>query len=125
LFTIIVTALIYISAYICEVITAIGYGFDIDLISLSMSTLIKNNIVSLLLIMPNMLLILFDHPRNHQKFSSNVKQVVKNYYTFIITTIFVILSIVVYKFNQVIFYKLFLPVVIISVSIHLFTFFLS
>lgn len=123
LFTILLTALIYISAYICEVITAICYGFDIDLISLSMSTLIKNNIVCLLLIIPSMLPILFDYLRNHQKSSSNVKQVVKNYYIFIITTIVVILSIVVYKFNQFIFYKLFLPVVIILVSILLFIYF--
>ena len=47
---IVLTALLYMSAYACEVITAFYFGFDVDLISLPMSVVIKNNIIILFII---------------------------------------------------------------------------
>lgn len=60
-FAVILTALLYMSAYVCEAITAIYFGFDIDLISLPISTIIKNNIISLFIIISSLLPIIFDY----------------------------------------------------------------
>ncbi|MCO6549545.1 MAG: hypothetical protein J6580_02565 [Gilliamella sp.] len=47
LFGVVLTALLYVSAYACEVITAYHFKFDVDLISLSMSVVIKDSVLIL------------------------------------------------------------------------------
>ncbi|MWN89896.1 hypothetical protein GQ597_04115 [Gilliamella sp. Pra-s65] len=46
-FGIVLTALLYVSVYACEVITAFYFGFDVDLISLPMSVVIKDSVLIL------------------------------------------------------------------------------
>ncbi|NUF27038.1 hypothetical protein [Gilliamella sp. ESL0254] len=123
-FAVVLTALLYMSAYVCEAITAVYYGFDIDLISLPMSTIIKNNMLSLFIIIPAMLPIVFDYLRCYQTLPLNVKPV-KKFHLLIIVIIFVSISIGIYNFNESIFYRLFLPVTIISIFSLLFLYFLS
>ncbi|WP_279084550.1 hypothetical protein [Gilliamella apis] len=52
------TALLYVNAYICEGMTAIYFGFDVDLISLPMSVIIKNNLIPFALITIAVIIIL-------------------------------------------------------------------
>lgn len=120
---VVLTALLYMSAYVCEVITAIYYGFDIDLILLTMSTIIKNNILSLFIIIPAMLPIVFDYLRCYQTKPLSLK-LEKKSHLFIIVIIFAFIFIGIYNFNESIFYRLFLPVTIIPIFILLLLYFL-
>lgn len=49
-FVVVLTVSSYVSTYACEVITASYFGFDVDLISLSMSVIVKNSVILLSII---------------------------------------------------------------------------
>lgn len=119
-FVVVITALLYVSAYVCEVITAFYFGYDVDLISLSMSIIIKNNIISLFTIILSLSPIILDYlygKKNTWKVSTHKN---KSIFLFIIAIIVGAGFFVIYKINEVSFFKSFLPSVIIALCILLF-----
>ncbi|MCO6549542.1 MAG: hypothetical protein J6577_01375 [Gilliamella sp.] len=65
------TALLYVNAYIYEAITAIYFGFDVDLISLSMSVIIKNSLIPFVLIAIAVIIILSNIENNKKPTADN------------------------------------------------------
>lgn len=78
-FVAVLTVSSYVSSYACEVMTASYFGFDVDLISLSMSVIVKNSVILLSIItitlIPFILVTMLGNKNYYKKKASKLEKI--------------------------------------------------